>query len=257
MGMNVYMPSPALAPFIKNYRIVESECGVVNRVLPDTSMVMAFRFRGRVSYVTDERKALLPAMTISGLRRSGRLIDYSSQAGNVLVVFKECGAQAFLTEPLHELFEESVALDALRGYQDLAWIEDVLGCSHSHEDRIAYMEQFLLSRLRLIKPDLLVAAAIGDIRKAQGTLRMKVLADRLCISQDAFEKRFRRVAGVSPKVFSSIVRMKSILHRGLNEMRLADAAFDAGYFDQPHFNKDFKLFTGQTPRDFLKSPVYW
>jgi AraC-like DNA-binding protein len=184
-------------------------------------------------------------------------MHYSGHSGNLLVIFKEGGAQAFLKEPLHMLFDQSVALTDLTWYENLACIEDELGGAQSHDERIAHVEQFLLSRLRPAKPDLLVAAALQDIHQAQGTLRIKLLADKLCISQDAFEKRFRRVVGVSPKVFSSIVRMKSILHKGLNEMRLAEAAFDAGYFDQPHFNKDFKLFTGQTPGEFLKSPVYW
>jgi AraC-like DNA-binding protein len=104
-------------------------------------------------------------------------------------------------------------------------------------------------------------------------VRIKELADGLFISQDAFEKRFRRVIGASPKQFSYIIRMRAIVHGGLQEAMngglksvvnggakrhpLTESAFDAGYFDQPHFNKDFKLFTGQTPTDFLKSPLFW
>lgn len=255
--MNVYFPSPALSPYIRNYRFVESQGDVVNRVLPDTSMVMALRLRGKVSFVADDGHYPLPAMAMSGLRRSGRLINYSGHAGNLLVVFKEGGAQAFLREPLYELFDQSVALDALTGYGDLAQLEDELGGAHNHQACVACVERFLLSRLHYAKPDLLIAAAMKDIREAQGVLRMKILADKLCVSQDVFEKRFRRVVGVTPKIFSSIVRMKSILGQSTNKTRLAEAAYDAGYFDQSHFNKDFKLFTGQTPTEFLKSPIYW
>jgi AraC-like DNA-binding protein len=196
-------------------------------------------------------------MAMSGLRRSGRLINYSRHSGNLLIVFKEGGAQAFLKEPLFELFNQSVALDDLAGYDDLAQLEDELGNARHHEARVACVERFLLSRLQHHKSDLLITAALKDIHEAQGVLRMKTLADKLCVSQDVFEKRFKRVAGVTPKVFSSIVRMKSILAQATSKTRLAEAAFDAGYFDQPHFNKDFKLFTGQTPTEFLKSPVYW
>jgi AraC-like DNA-binding protein len=255
--MNIYFPSPALSPYVRNYRIVESQGDMVNRVMPDTSLVMALRIKGKVSFVNDDGNQALPPMVMSGLRRSGRLINYSSHSGNLLVVFKEGSAQAFLREPLHELFNQSVALDALTGYDDLAELEDELGEARDHQARIASVERFLLSRLHRCKPDLLIAAALKDIRETQGALRMKTLAGKLCVSQDVFEKRFRRVIGVTPKVFSSIVRMRSILGQAASKTRLAEAAYTAGYFDQPHFNKDFKLFTGQTPTDFLKSPVYW
>jgi len=254
--MNVYFPSPALSPYIKLYRIIESEHELVNRILPDTSLVMALRFKGKVSVVQDGGKEALPAMMISGLRRSGRLINYTD-AGNVLVMFKEGGAQAFVQEPLHELYDQSVPLDVLAGYEDLHQLEDRLGEAGSHDSRIAHVEEFLLSRLREPRTDPLIVTALQDIHQAHGMWRIKTLAGKLCISQDVFEKRFRRAVGVSPKMFSSVERMKWILQQGTDKTRLAEAAFDAGYFDQPHFNKDFKLFTGQTRTAFLQSPVRW
>jgi len=254
--MNIFLPSPALSPFIKLYRIVESDDELTNRVLPDTALVMALRFKGKVSVVDDDGKQALPAMMLSGLRRSGRLINYS-QAGNVLVIFKEGGAQGFLLEPLHELYNLTIPLDALAGYRDLAELEEMLGKAGDHASRIGHVERFLLSRLRAHKPDPLVKIALQDIHGAHGMLRMRMLADQLCVSQDVLEKRFRRAVGVSPKVFSSVVRMKWILQQGIDKTRLDEAAFDAGYFDRPHFNKDFKLFTGQTPTEFLKAPVRW
>jgi methylphosphotriester-DNA--protein-cysteine methyltransferase len=83
------------------------------------------------------------------------------------------------------------------------------------------------------------------------------LANNLCISNDAFEKRFRKAIGTSPKQFSSIIRMKSIINQKQPGQTFTDLAISSGYFDQPHFNKDFKLFTGQTPLDFFKAPPAW
>jgi len=257
MNVSVHIPTKLLSPFIKNYLVIESQDELVNRVLPDTSLVMAFRYKGQVSYLANDAKKELPPFVISGLRKSGRLINYSKDTGNILVIFKEAGAHAFIKEPLYELFEDSISLDSFRGYQNISIIEEQLAGATNNRQRIALIEQFLLSKLYNYKPDPLILSALERIHSAKGIIKIKDLAGVLFISQDAFEKRFRRLAGVSPKQFSYIIRMRSIVNNGLKKQALAETAFDAGYFDQPHFNKDFKLFTGQTPTDFLKSPSFW
>lgn len=41
----------------------------------------------------------------------------------------------------------------------------------------------------------------------------------------------------------------------LKHQIIAQTALNAGYYDQSHFVKDFKIFTGQTPSEFLKSQI--
>lgn len=257
MYTNTYIPSKILAPFTKAYLIIESQDELVNRVLPDTSLVMAFRYRGKVSYTANDTNKALPASVVTGLRKSGRLIHYAADSGNILVIFKEAGATAFFDEPLHELFEDSVPLHNFDGYKHTSNLEEQLASAASHTEQIALIEQFLVSKLYNHQPDKRVTASLEKIHAANGTMKIKDLARSLYISQDAFEKRFRKIVGSSPKQFASIVRIRSIISQSPNNATLTGAAFDAGYFDQPHFNKDFKLFTGQTPMDFLRSPSFW
>jgi AraC-like DNA-binding protein len=51
--------------------------------------------------------------------------------------------------------------------------------------------------------------------------------------------------------------MRALVAAGVQSPNLNELAFTAGYFDQPHFNKDFKLFTGLTPTAFFRSPIFW
>jgi AraC-like DNA-binding protein len=235
--------------------IVEMEEDVVNRIMPDTSVVMVFRLKGQVSFVENNVKSLIPTAIISGIRKSGKFVNYSKDAGNLLVVFNEAGAHAFVKEPLHELSDNSIPLKDI--YKDVAEVEDLLAGAKHNTERISIIEQFLLSKLYPGEPDNLVFAALEKINAAKGIIKMKELALSLYISQDAFEKRFRRIVGLSPKQFSNIIRMKSIVSNGFTKETLTEVAFNAGYFDQPHFNKDFKLFTGKTPTDFIKTPPLW
>jgi Adenosine deaminase len=257
MKFEEYKPTEILRPFIKTYRIVESEDEMTNRVLPNTSLAIAFRYKGQVSYVSDNTQQRLPTSTISGLRKSVRLIHYLKDSATIIVLLKETGARAFFNEPLYELFEESISLDTFINQHKIALIEEQLAEAQSSIQRIAIIEQFLLSKLCINTPDKLIATAVEKIHSTKGAIKIKELAETLYISNDAFEKRFRKVVGTSPKQFSNIIRLELIAKQKQLTENFTEIAFNAGYYDQPHFNKDFKLFTGQTPTEFYKSPSFW
>ncbi|MEN2414295.1 helix-turn-helix transcriptional regulator [Flavobacterium mesophilum] len=257
MKITDFSPTESLKPFIKTYRIIESQDELVNRVLPGTSLTIAFRCKGEVNYIKENYPDKLSVSTISGIRKSVRLIHYSKNTTTLIILFKETGATAFFKEPLHELFEESVPLDNFIPQQKINPIEELLAETKNHNQKIAIIEQFLLSKLYNYKPDKLISAAISLIQSKKGNVKIKELADTLFISQDAFEKRFRKTVGSSPKQFCSVIRMKAIIDQKQQNKNLIDLAIDAGYFDQPHFNKDFKLFTGQTPGEFFNFPSFW
>ncbi|SFD47583.1 transcriptional regulator, AraC family [Chitinophaga sp. CF118] len=253
MKIERYLPADNLKPFIKAFMIIESDNGMENNTLPDTSVVMAFRYMGNISIAGNP----LPVSMISGLRNSPRLIGYSKATAALLVIFTEGGAAAFLKQPLHELFQGSLSLDDLIPRFRLNEVEERLGEAGNTQQRIAIVERFLLSILKVQQSDLLITNAIQEIKQANGDLRIKSLISKLYISQDAFEKRFRKTVGTSPKQFAGIVRWRNVIAKYPQSTSLTAAAHAAGYFDQAHFIKDFKSFTGQTPHSFFTSPVFW
>src|SRR5882757_9153085 len=140
MKMEAHIPIAILQPFIKTYLVIESQDEIVNRVLPGTAPAMAFRYKGQANYLSGNSLLTLPATVISGLRKSVRLIHYTKNTGNIIVVFKEAGAAAFFKEPLQELFEESISLDNLAPHQQTSIIEDQLAATQNNRQRIAVVE---------------------------------------------------------------------------------------------------------------------
>jgi len=251
----MYFPGAPLSAFIKQYLVIESDEPVVNRIMPDTSLVLSVCFRGKVRFLHHADPLELSPFTLSGLRKSNRVVGYEKGSANLLVVFQEAAARAFVREPLHELCEQQVPLQDLDNFHGLSLLTEQLAEAANHRQRIDLVEQYLLAKLHGDAADPLVAAAIGRMHAVGGVLRIKELARSLYISQDAFEKRFRRVVGISPKQFAYIIKMRSVVRRAVQLHDLSTIAFDAGYYDLPHFNKDFKLFTGVTPTAFLKDPI--
>ncbi len=257
MKIETHIPIDTLKPFVKAFMLIECEDGMDNKILPATSITIAFRYKGMVSYEEDGIKNSLPLSVVSGLRKSPRLICYSQRAATFLIVFKEGAASSFFNEPLSDFFGLYISLDTFITTGKLKEIEERLAEAKNNTQRVFFVEQFFLSKLKEPKPDLLVLEAIKKIQLASGDIRIKKLIADLHISQDPFEKRFRRLTGTSPKQFASIVRLRSVIENHSQDKTLTDTALTAGYFDQAHFIKDFKTFTGQTPQQFFKFSAYW
>jgi AraC-like DNA-binding protein len=252
-----FSPTDRLKPFIKGYLIIASEHGMDNRILPDTALVMALRFRGEIAFTDRTQRENMPTATLTGLRHAARLVHYAQQTAILLVQFHDGGAAAFFRHPLHILSNQSTALSDLLPRDAVAALEDQLCVATSHPQRIALAEQFLLSQLHEPTQDNVVRAALQHIHAAQGTARIGDIVKDLPLSRDAFEKRFRRVVGTSPKQFSIVVRLRHVIDTHAAGDSLTDAAYRAGYFDQAHFIKDFTAFTGQTPGTFFATKQSW
>lgn len=257
MKIHDIKPAPPLQPFISGYKIIETNAERINRILPTTSLAMAFRLRGQNTLLSNGHSRVLPESIVSGLQKSPRHIGYGENTATLIVQFTPTGASAFFKQPLHELFAESVSLDDLVNPSLVRTINDRVWSAPRNEEKVSIIEEFLLGMLDKYETDRLVSTAIQQINQSNGFIRIRDLRDRLYISKDAFEKRFRKVVGASPKQYASLVRMSSIVSRSRDRDKLLDAAFEAGFFDESHFIKAFKQFTGQTPTDFIRSGPVW
>jgi len=256
MNVKNFFPSAQLQPFVKNFTIIESEGGMQNRILPDASIIMAFSLQGKISYADDNVHTIIPSSAITGLKRSYRVVTYPEKGAVLLVKFTEAGATAFFDIPLHEFFNETIALDAFLKQPKVSQVNEQLVEAKTDAERVTIVENFLYSLYKERTKDRLVYSAVQQIVNNQGNIRIHDLLSSLDISQDPFEKRFRKAIGASPKQFAEIVRLRALISQHANAESLTDLAFSFGYFDQAHFIKSFKSFTGQPPRQFFQSK-FW
>src|ERR1700754_965425 len=176
MNVQRFHPSILLDPFIREYIVVESDVGTDSNILPDTSMVMAFRYKGNIQRKEGENAETLPSTVISGLRRSHRIMSYSGETANLLVVFKEGGLSAFSSIPANEFFDLNISSDNIF---PAALLNDVLwrlSEAPDNKSRIEYIETFLLQHLTSHEPDILVGKAIQLIKQQNGIIKIKDLS---------------------------------------------------------------------------------
>ena len=254
MIIETYKPTGILKNYIKNYLVVKTEQAALTAIVPEISPVLSLRYKGEQSYLVNHKQKRLPPLAFTGIRKSVKPIFLSNHTETILVNFKPCEAGQFFTEHLHNFSEESISLCDCLPMQVVLNLEDQLMKDTNSFYKIDIIERFLLSIFKNDNPDKLIDAAVQKIFMSNGTIKIKDLAFLFNKSLDVFEKRFRKIVGTSPKRFSSIVKITSIINKKHNNKSLSEIAYEYGYFDQSHFIKDFKLFTGKTPFDYFKKP---
>jgi AraC-like DNA-binding protein len=251
MKFVTFIPSPVLKPYIKTFAISESEDEKTYKVLPDTGLVIGFQYKGKLLHISNEQQIELNKSGLTGLHDSYRVFKNVANTGTVLVYFNEGSAAIFFKQPIHELFRESISLDNFMLRSELLLIEEQLYTAATDDKKIKVVEDFLISRMRPVTRDSLVLTALALIHKSKGNIKIKELLAQLHISQSPLEKRFRQVVGTSPKKFADIVRLKHTIKSYNPQNSLTNLGYEAGFYDQAHFIKEFKQFTGETPEVFF------
>ena len=161
------------------------------------------------------------------------------------------GAHLLLGLPMHEVANRIVALDDVAPHA-LAGLDSRL------EDRADWASRFellddvfvaRLSRVRAPAPD--VAWAWTALERTHGRAPIGWICDRLGRSRRHLATRFREQIGLSPKTVARIMRFeRAVSLLGRRDAALAEIAFDCGYYDQAHMNRDFREFAGASPAAF-------
>lgn len=99
-----------------------------------------------------------------------------------------------------------------------------------------------------------VAREARRLRKMHGMIPIQELADAAGLSLRHFQRRFRQLTGLNPKLYARICRVGHAVHRKELEPDApwTELALEAGYADQSHFIRDFKALTGTVPSEFLR-----
>jgi len=257
MDYQVFDPGASLHPFVKCFWTLEAEATpspVRQRVVPDGCMEMIFNYGDRFyQYPEDGLCILQPQSFVFGQITSFLEIAPSGVTGLVAARFLPEGLAPFIDCSVASLENKAVAIQDIFGKEGEE-LEQAILHSSSNRERIDLIEGFLLAKLESQGTiDNITRACVETILKTQGQLGVTELADRLNIHRRNMERKFETAVGMSPKQLSRVVRLQSAL-KLLEQQKysnLTSLAYESGYYDQAHFIRDFKEFTGISPKSFF------
>lgn len=252
----IISPSQELAGIVKEYWTLESPQEATpqkNVIIPDGCMKLIFHYGAPYRhYLEDDLSELLPNCFLIGQLTRPYVVAPTGATGTFFVCFHPDGFLPFTQLPIKAMENRAIPLDELFGQEGTALGEQILSAA-STASRVSIAEQFLLNRLTSEDAkDVLVRHIVDMILTGNGQWSVTELSNHHHIHRRQLVRKFTAAIGLSPKQLSKTIRLQATLKRLLSEdvKTLTELAYSFDYTDQAHFIKDFKEFTGLTPKAF-------
>jgi AraC-like DNA-binding protein len=251
MTFSQFMPHPSLQPFVECYRIMEGTVKMANKVVADGKPELIFHYGDcykiqRKHGWDDQSHALIAGQLVKPLN-----IRATGTSGVFGIKFTPTGLWRLFQVKMNALSNDVIDANAIVQKLRYHQINERLHASKLKQEKVLVVENVLMGFLSSSR------RAVADpfiqrIIESKGQLQIARLCKQENISQRKLERCFAEEVGVSPKMYARIIRFsaafKLLQQRDLNRI---DVAYLAGYFDQSHFNKDFKAFSGEDPQSTL------
>ncbi|SDP33066.1 transcriptional regulator, AraC family [Mucilaginibacter sp. OK268] len=257
MRDRIFFPSDILKPFVKNYWTCRHDTDVLEVMYPsgcvelciDISTNDTIRHRGNNSM-------RVPCLEVLGHWTIPTTAALTKGNTCLITRFQPHASSLFFPNPASDFTNESIDLCDIFNKESDDFYSRLME-QHSLEQKIEVLEAFLIQRLIRNKKSnhqlKLVEHLCNYVSNEDRSFNIQSLSAHYGFSERYIQKLFIDWVGINPQKFFSVHRF----NRSLELLRsspkpLTSIAFECGYYDQAHFIKEFKSYTGLTPNQVKK-----
>lgn len=252
MHYESFEPADSLKNLVKEYWIFENEDATPHKqkIIPDGYSEIIIHYGDPYQ------------INLSGTWENQESILFSSQISKFFFL-ENLGKSGMLgiklhPEAFHQLFQIDVSL-----YTDqvihlnkvipdtCSGLELIQNKTLSISERVHLAETWLESQLNNLVYQKKITQCIAAIFKTHGMIEVEQMAADVKLSIRQLERLFKKIVGLTPKFYCRIVRFNYIFEV-IKEQKDSwiRTALQSGFFDQSHFIKNFKEFTGEEPSNY-------
>ena len=244
MHYRSFDPDPRLAPFVACFWLVSGDEKIPQKVLSDGHSELIFHF-GDAYQIQENSQWKTQSRTLAaGQLSKPILLRPTGSSGMAGVKFTPTGLWQLFGWNMALLTDQAIPLvELLKSSEELG---ESIDRARDDSEIIGQIERYLLSSLNRVTKKENAGDIIQYMNNATGHLSISGIAKYFQLSNRKLERLFHDQVGVSPKQYMRISRFKQV-YKVLQQPHLsrAEVSYLCGYFDQPHFNKDFRNFTGE------------
>jgi AraC-like DNA-binding protein len=253
-------PDARLRPWIQCYWMVEPDSETatdpdkLQLLIPDGHSEIVFRLAGsftRWSIDEPDKRAQMAASYVIGGRSKSVLTRSTGGLRLAGVKLNPRALRALIGMPLSEFRDTTVACADL-GVTALSDLEEKIANLRIVDQLASVFDQFFLRRVTdRVGEENAASHLLERIRATRGSQSILQWAREHRVDPRTLERRFIAQMGMAPKQFARIERFKHSYHRLGTQQSGKRRTYLEHYYDESHFNREFRHFLGMSPMNWL------
>ncbi len=249
-----YLPSDKLTRFVKSYFIQEVDIDTQGLVIPAlTQNFIQFHYGQLFTMLhsTGRRVRFYP-VTVSGIMTTYSFFADENPRPRFLAVELQPYVPFLLFgDRVQHLVNSSFnGADLLGKSENFRKSLELIDDPDAKIDLVnRYLEQLFTTVQPFRDQEITQALEVMDAPAEYTTIETRL--SRMSRNPRYFRSKFKRVIGVGPKLYMRIQRMEKVLSDMHGHPEADYLQRLHGFYDQPHFIRECRLFTGKTPTAIL------
>lgn len=250
-----FTPSIVLKPFVKSYSVITIDRNLSGEVFYPSGYIdfVVNISGGAAATIINGYQKNTPEVELLGHLTLPTRLNVAKGTCILIARFFPYACRLFFRNPIADFTNYATDLGDVFS-NEIDDLYDKVMRHFSIEDKVRELDNFLVEKLRGNEDKYRKTLLTADICKAvfEGGEKFNGfdLSQKYELSERYIQKLFLENVGIGPAALFSVTRFNKALNLVLaSELSLTSVAYDCGYYDQAHFIKEFKKFTGIKPSE--------
>jgi AraC-like DNA-binding protein len=250
MDFKRVMPLASIKEFIECYWILDDKdpAPKQQKIIPDGFPEIIFHYGDPYRILIKQDWELQSDFLLAGQITKFFYLENTGTTGTFGIKFKPTAITHLFNLLMKEYVDKVVSLNNTDN-PELKKIKTIVSPGQDFKQIIIQLNSFFE---KLIAEKKFIATGVDNsvdlIFEKHGMVTIPELCAVAFLGERQLLNQFRRYIGLSPKLYARVIRLNYIFQLVReNKEKWSSLAYEAAFFDQAHFIKDFKKFTGENP----------
>jgi len=245
-------PDSSIADFIECYWMMQSEDSTpkIEKIIPDGFTELIFNYKEVYKAKTDGKWHLQSPNLLAGQISSYFYLENTGITGSCAIKLKPAALTQLYGLNMESYLDKIVDLDTLPNAA-LAELKNIVLPFQSAKHFKTKIDEYFIQLAKRADQNPL-EHVLELIFNSNGMSPVSELVATAGVSERQLERLFKKYIGLSPKYYSRIIRFNYIFELiKSKESSWTEIVYQSGYYDQSHFIRNFKAFTGEDPSSYF------
>jgi AraC-like DNA-binding protein len=244
-------PPDHLTDMIVCYWIIEDDNAgpVRQKIIPDGFTELIFHYGDPYRISIDGSWAMQSRSLLAGQIDKHFYLENTGTSGIFGIKLQPTALTNLFGLNMKDLTNTVIDLSLVKEIPIKALSDILISCA-THAEKIDAANKYFETGIPNIPPRSGIDKALKKAIEQHGLISVKELSELAEVGERQLENLFRKYVGLSPKLYARIIRFSYIFELIKENKTWSDLAYEAAFYDQSHFIRNFKAFTGENPADY-------